>query len=316
MSRELTERNAQLRNELAERKSAEQALLKEKAEQAALIKKLEEAHTQLLQSEKLASIGQLAAGVAHEINNPIGFVNSNCGTLRAYVLGMLELIGVFEAEETVLAEEARQRINAVKERIELKYLREDVLDLLRETADGVHRVRKIVQDLKDFSHPDDGQWQQADLHHCLDSSINIVHNEVKYVADVVKDYGVIPEVECLPFQLNQVFLNLLMNASQATKSSRRGTITISTGVEHDEYVFVEVADDGTGVEPEDLKRIFDPFFTTKPIGKGTGLGLSVSYGIISKHNGEIDVQSQPGCGTKFRILLPIIRKDSVQTNNP
>ena len=316
MSKELTERNTQLRNELAERNSAQQALLKEKAEQSALIKKLEEAHNQLLQSEKMASIGQLAAGVAHEINNPIGFVNSNCGTMRGYVLGMLELIAIFEAEENVLNEESRQRIKAAKERIDLSYLREDILDLLKETADGVYRVRKIVQDLKDFSHPDDGQWQRADLHHCLDSTINIVHNEVKYVADVVTYYGAIPEVECLPFQLNQVFLNLLMNASQAVKSERRGTITIRTGVVQDETVFIEIEDDGKGIEPENLKRIFDPFFTTKSVGKGTGLGLSVSYGIISKHNGEIEVQSRPGLGTTFRVLLPVSRKDAVQATCP
>ena len=315
MSQELTERNTQLRNELAERKFIEKALLIEKAEQSALIKKLEDTHNQLLQSEKLASIGQLAAGVAHEINNPISFVNSNCSALLGYVKGMLELITVFEAEEAALDEVDRLRIEEVKKHIDLQYIREDILSLIQEMSEGIHRVRKIVQDLKDFSHADNGRWQYVNLHKGLDSTINIVCNEIKYVADVVKDYSSIPEIECLPFQLNQVFLNLLMNASQAIKN-KRGTITIRTGVERSSYVFVEITDDGDGITPENLKRIFDPFFTTKPIGKGTGLGLSVSYGIIAKHKGEIDVKSLPGQGTTFRIWLPISRSGLIQETEP
>jgi two-component system NtrC family sensor kinase len=308
MSRELTERNTQLRIELAEREVAKEALLKEQEEQAVLIDKLEDAHNQLLQSEKMASIGQLAAGVAHEINNPIGFVNSNCGTLSTYIQDIFSLIDIFEADIAIWDEATVQRVEDVKKRIDFAFLREDIFTLLKESAEGVHRVRKIVQDLKDFSHPDDGQWQQADLHRCLDSTINIVHNEVKYVADVVKEYGDMPDIQCLPFQLNQVFLNLLVNAGHAIKDGR-GTITIRTGTECSSHVFVEIADNGVGIKEEDMKRIFDPFFTTKPIGKGTGLGLSVSYGIITKHNGDIEVQSHPGEGTNFRIRLPIAREE-------
>lgn len=307
MSQELTERNEALRNELAERRRAEAALEREKEEQRALINKLEEAQNQLLQSDKMASIGQLAAGVAHEINNPIGFIHSNSGTLRDYVAGLLELVAAFELEEAVLDDTAKRRIDAIKERVDLCYLRDDVMKLLGETQEGIQRVRRIVQDLKDFSHVDEGCWQRADLHRGLDSTLNIVNNEIKYVADVVKDYGDIPEVECLPVQLNQVFLNLLVNAAQSM-NGKRGVITVRTGVEDDAHVFVEIADDGAGILPVNIKRIFDPFFTTKPVGTGTGLGLSVSYGIVTRHGGRIEVSSDPGLGTTFRVMVPICRR--------
>jgi signal transduction histidine kinase len=306
-SQELLERNDQLRIELVIRQHAEQALLKEKAEQEALIKKLEDAHNQLLHSEKMASIGQLAAGMAHEINNPIGFVSSNLSTLGDYVSGMLAVIAGFEAIEGELSEASRRRLAAIKERVELTFLRGDVLSLLKESSEGIRRVRQIIRDLTDFSHVDDAQWQRADLHRGLDSTLNIVHNEVKYVADVVKDYGAIPDVECLPSQLNQVFLNMLVNASQAIKG-KRGTITVRTGRASAEHVFVEISDNGEGIPRENLKRIFDPFFTTKPVGKGTGLGLSLSYGIVAKHSGQIEVRSELGVGTTFRIVLPVSQR--------
>jgi signal transduction histidine kinase len=304
MSQELLERNDQLRVELAIRQHAEQALLQEKSEQEALIKKLEDAHNQLLHAEKMASIGQLAAGMAHEINNPIGFVNSNLSTLGDYVSGLLELIGAFEAEEPALSEPARQRLAALKERVELKFLRDDFLPLLSESSQGINRVRQIVRDLADFARVDDVHWQRVDLRRGLDSTLNIVHNEVKYVAEVCKLYGAIPDVECLPSQLNQVFLNMLVNAAQAMKG-KRGKITVSTGQVDAEHVFVDISDTGEGIAPENLKRIFDPFFTTRPVGKGTGLGLSLCYGIVTKHHGHIEVRSEPGAGSTFRIVLPV-----------
>lgn len=304
MSQELLERNDQLRVELAIRQHAEQALLQEKSEQEALIKKLEDAHNQLLHAEKMASIGQLAAGMAHEINNPIGFVNSNLITLGDYVSGLLELIGAFEAEEPALSEPARQRLAAIKERVELKFLRDDFLPLLSESSQGINRVRQIVRDLADFARVDDVHWQRVDLRRGLDSTLNIVHNEVKYVAEVCKLYGAIPDVECLPSQLNQVFLNMLVNAAQAMKG-KRGKITVSTGQVDAEHVFVDISDTGEGIAPENLKRIFDPFFTTRPVGKGTGLGLSLCYGIVTKHHGHIEVRSEPGAGSTFRIVLPV-----------
>jgi signal transduction histidine kinase len=304
MSQELTEANAGLRNQLVERQRTELALLKEKEEQRALIRKLEDAHSQLLQSEKMASIGQLAAGVAHEINNPIGFVYSNLGTLERYVqdaFGMLELYE--QAEGSISDPEVLNRLQVAKKKLDLAYLKADLRALMDESKDGITRVKVIVQNLKDFSHADvSDEWHFSDLHKGLDSTLSIVNNEIKYKADVVKEYGVIPNVECLYSQLNQVFMNLLVNAAQAIEG--HGTITIRTGMEKDE-VWVDIADTGQGIPPENLKKIFDPFFTTKPIGKGTGLGLSLAYGIIQKHHGRMEVQSEMGKGSTFRIWLPV-----------
>lgn len=303
-------RTAELRAALQENERINRALTQERAEQQALIHKLEEAHNQLLQSEKMASIGQLAAGVAHEINNPIGYVNSNLGTLRTYLDQLLEVLDAYAEIEPACDPAQRERLAAVKRAADLEYLREDILALLRESGEGVQRVKQIVQDLKDFSHVDEAEWQVADLHQGLDSTLNVVHNEIKYRADVIREYGDIPRIECLPSQLNQVFMNMLVNAAHAMDEARRGKIVVRTGRAGDE-VWVEFADDGKGIAPENLKRIFDPFFTTKPVGKGTGLGLSLSYGIVEKHHGRIEVQSTPGQGTTFRISLPVAQTPPV-----
>lgn len=263
---------------------------------------LEEAQNQLVQSEKMASIGQLAAGVAHEINNPIGYVNSNLGALEKYLKDLFELIDAYEVA-TPADDAGWRHIDALKQRIDLPYLREDLHALLVESKEGITRVKKIVQDLKDFSHMDIAEeWQLTDLHQGLESTLNIVANEIKYKATVVKEYGDLPLVECLPFQLNQVFMNLLVNAAQAIEG--QGTITIRTSSIGQEAM-VEIADTGKGIPPDFIKRIFDPFFTTKPVGKGTGLGLSLSYGILQKHQGQIEVKSEPGAGTTFRLRLPL-----------
>ena len=271
-----------------------------------MIRRLEDAHNQLLQAEKMASIGQLAAGVAHEINNPIGYVGSNLGTLRDYVSALLAIVADFESRAPRLppadAAALRQTMNVH----EYEYLREDIVSLLDESCAGVHRVKQIVQDLKDFSHAGEQAWLWADLQKGLDSTLNIVHNVLKYVADVTRRYGEIPQVECLASQLNQVFMNLLVNAAHALAgAAKRGSIVVTTGRLGADEVFVEVADDGCGIAPEHLSRIFDPFFTTKTVGKGTGLGLSLSYGIVRRHGGRIEVQSEPGVGTAFRVCLPI-----------
>ncbi len=316
MSQELNERNLQLNERVGRMQEAEEALLREKSEQAALIKKLEAAHNQLLQSEKMASIGQLAAGVAHEINNPIGFVNSNLGSLRGYVEQLLTVLAAFEAAlEFVPAGPLHERIDAAVQAAELDYLKTDVLALLEESSDGLARVRHIVQDLKDFSHSDQGEWVYADLHKGLDSTLNVVNNEIKYKARVVKAYGDLPMVRCLPSQLNQVFMNLLVNAAHAI--NEQGEIGVRTGVDGTletgnggGSVWVEISDTGVGIPEHQLTRIFDPFFTTKPVGKGTGLGLSLSYGIVHKHGGRIDVSSEVGKGTVFRVTLPILPIES------
>jgi signal transduction histidine kinase len=272
------------------------------AELSALNQKLEQTQGQLLQSEKMASIGQLAAGVAHEINNPVGYVSSNLGTLQRYVEDLLRLLGAYECVEPALPAAALAPVQALKQELDLGFLLEDTQNLVRESLEGVGRVRKIVQDLKEFSHVDRAEWQLADLHVGIDSTLNIVHNEVKYRAEVVKAYAALPPVECIPSQLNQVFMNLLVNAAQAMEN--RGQITIRTG-QRGEQVFVEIADTGKGIAPEHLNRVFEPFFTTKPVGKGTGLGLSLAYNIVKTHHGRIEVESAVDKGTTVRVWVPV-----------
>ena len=273
----------------------------------ALNENLRSAQDQLLQSERLASIGQLAAGVAHEINNPIGFVFSNFGTLEAYLERLFEMLDAYEEAETALAGSSiADRLATLRARVELDYLKQDIPMLMSESKEGLSRVRKIVQDLKEFSRVDTNrEWVWASLHQGIDSTLNIVANEIKYRADVRREYGALPDIECLPSELNQVFLNLLVNAAQAIGPGR-GLIVVRSGDAGDE-VWVEVEDDGSGIAPEHLPRVFDPFFTTKPVGRGTGLGLSLSYGIVQKHHGRIDVRSEPGRGSCFRVTLPVRR---------
>lgn len=266
--------------------------------------KLKGAQEQVIQSEKLASIGQLAAGVAHEINNPIGYVNSNLSTLQQYVSHLLTAIETYAAalastgdpEKIAEAEEIRQRFD-------IDFLAVDLPQLLTESREGIDRVCKIVRDLKDFSRSDRGEdWVYADVHRGLESTLNIIWNELKYKAQVVKTFGDLPPIECLPSELNQVFMNILMNAGQAI--TERGLITVSTG-RSDDKIWIAIGDDGEGIPADVLPRIFDPFFTTKPIGSGTGLGLAISYGIVAKHHGNIEITSDPGQGTLLRIELPI-----------
>lgn len=306
----LTASNTALHSEVEQRRQAEASLLSSYAELKHMNEKLAEAQNQLLQSEKMASIGQLAAGVAHEINNPIGFVNSNLVTLRGYVDELLGLIDAYrQLEDDPANPQVMDSVRSQRKAADLEYLREDIPSLMRETLEGILRVRQIVKDLKDFSHVDKAEWQEADLHAGLDSTLNVVWNELKYKTQVVKDYGELPLVSCIPSQLNQVFMNLLVNAAQAIPE--RGTITIRTGTE-ETWAWVEIADTGKGIPPENLNRVFEPFFTTKPVGIGTGLGLSVSYGIIKKHGGRIDVRSEVGQGTTFRVWLPLTHQEALE----
>ena len=304
LTRQVAALTEALQEQLEERKRTEAALQLEKSEHLVLINRLEEAHNQLLQSEKMASIGQLAAGVAHEINNPIGYVNSNLGTLQQYVGQFLSLLSFYERHESELAPEHRDELARLKAELDLPYMRQDVNELLAESLGGLQRVKRIVQDLKDFSHVGDSEMQWANLESGLESTLNVVWNEIRYKADVIRDYGTVPEVECIPSQINQVFMNLLVNASQAI--TEHGTITLRTRQTGD-FVCVEIIDSGSGMPADVMKRIFDPFFTTKPVGTGTGLGLSITSTIIRKHNGRIDVSSEPGKGSTFRIFVPIHR---------
>ncbi|HEY8908242.1 MAG TPA: ATP-binding protein, partial [Rhodoferax sp.] len=302
-----------LARDITERKRFEAEIQQRNAELAALNEKLSQAQQQLVQSEKLAAIGQLAAGVAHEINNPIGFIYSNFNTLDGYMKQFHSLLAAFaEAQRYITDPHVLAQLDHLRKDTDLDFLLEDSHSLMVETREGLTRVKNIVLDLKNFSRVDAvAEWGEADLHQCFDATLNILANEIRNKADVVKLYGEIPPVECLASQINQVILNLLVNAADAI-GPQRGTITVRTGVDEGpekpaQHVWFEVSDTGCGMAQDVLQRIFEPFYTTKPVGKGTGLGLSLSYGIVQGHNGRIDVSSELGVGTRFRVTLPVKR---------
>ncbi|MDD4928633.1 MAG: ATP-binding protein [Gallionella sp.] len=276
-------------------------------------RQLEQAQNQLLQSEKMAAIGILAAGVAHEINNPIAYVNSNLGTLEKYLAHFFFIMDKYEAAEALPGTDLPifQELRQYKAKINLERIRRDSRQLITESQQGLARVKKIILDLKEFSHANNrDHWVLADIHQGLDSTLNIVSNELKSKGEVIKEYGSLPQIYCIPSELNQVFMNLLMNAGQAIDA--HGTITLRTGGQ-DERVWVEVQDTGIGIPPENIARLFEPFFTTKPVGQGTGLGLSVSYRIVEKHHGKIEVHSEVGKGSTFRVWLPVRQADTGPT---
>jgi two-component system NtrC family sensor kinase len=274
-------------------------------------RELEKAYSELkltqakvIQQEKMACIGQLAAGVAHEINNPMGFISSNLNTLVKYMERLTDFIhaqsnAIESLKEVNLAQELLDKRKALK----IDYVIDDTRELIRESMDGAERVRTIVQNLKGFSRVDDAESRHADINECITSTINIVWNELKYKASLVKDLGVIPLTRCHPQQINQVFMNLLVNAAQAIE--KQGEITVRTWHENGS-IYAQVTDTGCGVPPDLLNQIFEPFFTTKEAGKGTGLGLSITYDIVKRHNGEITATSEQGKGTTFTVRLPVV----------
>lgn len=258
---------------------------------------------QIIQQEKMASIGQLAAGVAHEINNPMGFITSNLTSLGKYAERLDSYIAALQASLGACPHHpGLAELDQLRQKLKIDYIISDVTQLVNESLDGANRVRSIVQDLKSFSRVDQVEAARTNLNDALETTINIAWNELKYVATVERHYGDIPEIYCYPQQLNQVFLNLLMNAAQALE--RAGAIVVRTWYENDQ-VCVSVADTGKGMPEEVRARVFEPFFTTKPAGKGTGLGLSISADIVHKHHGEISVVSEPGKGTVFTVRLPV-----------
>ncbi len=295
----------QLNVQQDERMQRDQELVTQLQRLRELNTKYEDAQNQLLQSEKMATIGQLAAGVAHEINNPIAFVQSNLGTLTHYLDDLLVVLD--HAQQCIDSGDlaaAKVSLAALMVKHDIAFLRGDISALLAESKEGTDRVRRIVNDLRDFSRVGEVDWIWANVHQGLDSTLNIVGNQIKYKVEVEKHYGELPEIRCIPSQLNQVFLNLLVNAEQAIEST--GKITIATGVGDDaEHIWIEFSDTGSGITEANQKHIFEPFYTTKPVGKGTGLGLSLSWGIIKKHHGTITVTSALGAGTTFRIVLPV-----------
>ncbi|MDD5478326.1 bacteriohemerythrin [Rhodoferax sp.] len=282
--------------------SLEQRVQERTAELQASVAQLKLTQSQLLQAEKMAAVGQLAAGVAHEINNPVGFVTSNLGTLSGYIEQLFGLIQTLQTAAAALPPEQVHAVQAACEKIDLNYLREDIPSLLTETQEGLARVKRIVSDLRDFSHSDEGQWAPVDLNHVLESALNVANNEIKYKAKVVKALQPLPPVTCIAAQINQVLVNMLVNAAQSIET--QGVITVRTGAQPDS-VWLEISDTGCGMTEDVKKRIFEPFYTTKPVGKGTGLGLSITWEIINRHHGQLSVNSTPDQGTTFRITLPI-----------
>ena len=275
-------------------------------ELSAAYEKLQEAQSQLLQSEKMASVGQLAAGVAHEINNPVGFVNSNLISLQEYVLIYKSLIEKYQ--KAVDCEDKSQR-NALEQEIrdlceseDIHFVDQDIITLLSESIEGTRRVRDIVSNLKNFSHADTTEQKPADINHCIESTLKMVNNELKYTCTVTTDLQKLPPVLCVEGQVNQIFLNLVINASHAI--DQNGKIDISSR-HNGKFVVVTVRDNGCGISDQNLTKLFDPFFTTKPIGEGTGLGLAIVYGIVQDHGGKIFVTSEIGKGTEFVVSLPV-----------
>jgi two-component system NtrC family sensor kinase len=272
---------------------------------------LQATQSRLLQSEKMASIGQLAAGVAHEINNPVGFVKSNLHAIDGYCSDLMRLLSTYETLADYLAtsksddETLRQCLSqseAIKDEIDLSYIIEDFKNVVAESDEGLMRVAKIVADLKNFAHAEADETEWVDLNAGIESTLNIVWNELKYKAEVTRHLGALPLVRCYPQRINQVIMNILLNAGQAIED--KGRISIKTSAANG-HVTIAVSDDGQGIQPEHLNKIFDPFFTTKQVGKGTGLGLNVVYNIVKSHKGSIDVDSRLGQGTTFTIRFPI-----------
>ena len=301
-TQQLEQAKQQLEQELQERVQTQAALQHSYDELKTLHQQLQDTQQYLMQSEKLAAVGQLAAGMAHEINNPIGFVTSNLAMLGRYQATLGTVLSRYQQLESGLDEDSRASLAALRKETDLDFVLEDTRALLGESREGVERVRKIVQDLRDFSRQDSaGQWQPVNVNQCLNSTVNLLGGSIAEGVNIRRVYGQLPDVLCSPADLNQVFLNVLNNALQAVRE--KGSIILRSGVDGDQ-VWVEIEDTGEGISAEALPHVFEPFFTTRPVGQGAGLGLSMAYGVIQKHGGQITVSSQPGVGSTFRITLP------------
>ncbi len=303
-----------IKEDINERKLIEQQLERSVAESVQMATSLEflnaelkATQSQMLQREKMASIGQLAAGVAHEINNPIGFVSSNLRSLDKYIKKLTDYLEMLEIQFKKQLPEEWEAIKVERRKMKIDFLIEDYADLIEESLDGSERVRKIVQNLKTFSRVDQAEEQLADLNECLESTIAIVWNEIKYKATLEKELADLPDIHCNPQELNQVFTNILVNAAQAIEKD--GVINIRSWLD-DDVVKISFQDNGSGILPENQEKIFEPFFTTKPVGEGTGLGMSISYEIVKKHGGDIQLESVVGQGTTFTLSFPLHPKEN------
>ncbi|QIZ72777.1 sensor histidine kinase [Oxynema aestuarii] len=268
----------------------------------AALAELQQTQAQLIQTEKMSSLGQLVAGVAHEINNPVSFIYGNLVHAEEYARDLQEVVDLYEAEGLELSPQTRARLDE----IEPDYLREDFPRLLASMKMGTDRIKAIVLSLRNFSRLDEAQMKEASLHEGIDSTLLILGSQLKQGIEVVKEYGDIPLISCYPAQLNQVFVNLLANAIDAMLAANSEVKQLAIATEAvEDRVRVTIRDTGPGIPPQIREKIFDPFFTTKPVGKGTGLGLSICYQIIQKHRGTLEVSSEEGRGSEFVITLPV-----------
>jgi signal transduction histidine kinase len=274
------------------------------AELTKTLQDLKAAQSQLLQQEKMTSIGQLAAGVAHEVNNPMGFIISNLGSLRNYSDALAQYVQATQLALASCAQADQAKMSSLHKSLDLAFIMEDTPMLIKESLDGAERVKTIVQSLRSFSEVDQVGVQAININDCLDNTINVACNELKDKAKIVRNYGTLPPVQGQSQELGQVFLNILRNAVQAF--AEQGTIHLKTS--HDNGVVnIAITDNGCGIPREIIARVFDPFFTTRPPGQGTGLGLSTCYDVVKKHGGTIDVASVVGKGTRFTIHLSVGR---------
>ncbi|WP_427157737.1 PAS domain S-box protein [Aliinostoc sp. HNIBRCY26] len=295
---------------ITERKRAEIKLQQQAESLENTVRELQLTQAQLIQSEKMSSLGNMVAGVAHEINNPVNFIHGNLIPASEYAQDLLRLVGLYQIYYPYPPEEIQETLID----IEFDFLKEDLVKLLKSMRVGTQRIREIVLSLRNFSRLDEAEFKDVDIHEGIDSTLMILHNRLKSKPDhpeilVIKEYGELPLVECYPGQLNQVFMNILSNAIDALESlcmSEQGQITIRTEVIHSNWVRISIADNGTGIPATVVSKLFDPFFTTKSVGKGTGLGLSISYQIVvDKHKGKLYCHSEPGNGAEFVIEIPI-----------
>jgi PAS domain S-box-containing protein len=264
----------------------------------------------VIQAEKLASLGLLSAGVAHEINNPLAYVTNNLAVLERDVKGLTDLLEAYDEVRPSLETshpEVTGRIAKIMEQNDLPYVRENLGAILKSTRQGVKRVSEIVQNLRGFARLDQAAIDRVDLHAAITSSLELIRGRLeRNQIEVVQNLGQVPRIICAPAQINQVILNLLLNAQQAIEATGRpgGRIEIGTHASR-KAVILEIGDNGCGMPEEIQPRIFDPFFTTKPVGEGTGLGLSITHSIVTDHGGRIELESSPGQGARFRVILPV-----------
>jgi len=258
----------------------------------------------MLQNEKLATLGTLSAGMAHEINNPLAFVKSNIESLAQYHAAYASLIDLVKAQFSEFTPQTKALFERLFEEHDIDYIQEDLPDLMHDTEDGLTRVRNIVMNLRSFSRTQSEDRCQANLVDGITSTLKLLQNELKNSVHLNLDLQPIPEITCNPNELNQVFLNLIINAKHATDGALKPTISVSS-VCNDDKIIIKIADNGCGMREETLSKIFVPFYTTKPVGEGTGMGLAIAYGIVQDHKGEITVESGEGEGTTFIITLPV-----------